>query len=91
LVVNSESGTVTAELAIAMPAVVILIALATGVLGVQVDRISLTREAAESARAAARGESVAKTQVRGNLVCVTKTKDSLFKISETQCARRFGL
>jgi Flp pilus assembly protein TadG len=89
--VNSESGTVTAELAIAMPAVVILVAFATGVLGVQVDRISLTREAAESARAAARGESIDKVQLKGNLVCVTKTKDALIPISETQCARRFGL
>lgn len=91
MVVNSESGTVTAELAIAMPAVVILVALATGVLGVQVERISLAREAAESARAAARGESIAKAQVKGSLVCVTKTEDALIPISETQCARRFGL
>ena len=91
MAVNSEAGTVTAELAIAMPAVVILITLATGVLGIQVDRISLTREAAESARAAARGEPVGKTQVKGNLVCVTKTKDAVISISETQCARRLGL
>lgn len=88
---NSESGTVTAELAIAMPAVVILMALATGVLGVQVDRISLVREASEEARASARGEVSGQNQIRGNLVCVTKTKEALIAISETQCARRFGL
>ena len=91
MAVNSESGTVTAELAIAMPAVVILVALATAVLGVQVERISLAQEAATSARAAARGEPIAKAQVKGSLVCVTKTKDALIPISETQCARRFGL
>ena len=88
---NSDSGTVTAELAIAMPAVLILLSLATGVLGVQVDRISLAREAAQSARAAARGESVRNFHVKGSLVCVTKTKDALIQISETQCARRYGL
>lgn len=91
MAVNSESGTVTAELAIVMPAVVILMALATGVLGVQVDRISLAREAAEAARAAARGETTGQSQIRGNLVCVTKTNEALIPISETQCARRFGL
>ena len=88
---NSESGTVTAELAIAMPAVMILLTIAAGILGVQVDRISLAREAGELARAAARGEPVGNTKLRGNLVCVTKTRQSPLALSETQCARRFGL
>lgn len=89
--VNSESGTVTAELAIAMPAVIALISFATGILGLQVDRISLAHQAGELARAAARGEQVDGTKPKGALVCVTKTKQGLFQISETQCARRFGL
>ena len=88
---NSESGTVTAELAIAMPAVMILITIATGLLGVQVDRISLAREVGDLARAAARGEAVGEFVVRGDLVCITKTKHSLLPISETQCARKLGL
>jgi hypothetical protein len=88
---NSERGTVTAELAIALPAVLVLLTLALQALSLQGVRIGLIAQAAELARSAARGEVVTGAREEGNLVCVTKTKQAIIPISEKQCARRLGL
>lgn len=51
-----DSGAVTAEFAIVLPGVLILLYLAFSVMGVQTARIGLVQLAAESSRALARGE-----------------------------------
>ena len=91
MVLSEERGTVTAELAIALPAVLVVLTFAVNVLGVQVDRIALISALATDVRAAARGESVTGTKVEGNLICLSRTTKTLIPIVEKQCARRLGL
>lgn len=86
-----ENGSVTAELAIAMPAVLLMLTFAVQALQIPADRLNLIAQASQEARAAARGEPIANAKVEGNLVCVTKTKNAFFPITEKQCARRLGL
>lgn len=52
----SEQGSVTAELAIAMPAVSLVIAITLGAFALQIDRMKMVDVAATAARAFARGE-----------------------------------
>jgi hypothetical protein len=52
-----EKGSVTAEFAIVLPAVILVLGVALSVLAIQTSRIGLVGLAAESARALARGES----------------------------------
>ena len=51
-----EKGSVTAEFAIVLPAVILVLGVALSVLAIQTSRIGLVGLAAESARALARGE-----------------------------------
>lgn len=88
---KSDRGTVTAELAIALPAVLLVLSFAIQVLAVQVERVSLVTEVASLARSAARGEVVSGSKVYGNLICVTKKRELVLPIVEKQCARRLGL
>lgn len=53
---QSEAGSVTAELAIAMPAVSLVIAITLGAFALQVDRMKLVDVAATAARSLGRGE-----------------------------------
>ncbi|MEY3472884.1 MAG: hypothetical protein RLY22_387 [Actinomycetota bacterium] len=87
---RSESGTVTAELAIAMPAVLLTLTFSIQALSVQSHRIELTYQAAQLARDAARGESVPNSKVEGHLVCVQLEISEPFPITEKQCARQLG-
>ena len=57
-----ETGSVTAEFAIVLPAVLLVLGVALSVLAIQTSRIGLVGLAAESARALARGESEALVQ-----------------------------
>jgi hypothetical protein len=57
-----EKGSVTAEFAIVLPAVIIVLGVALSVLAIQTSRIGLVGLAAESSRALARGESEALIQ-----------------------------
>jgi Flp pilus assembly protein TadG len=91
LALSSERGTVTAELAIALPAVLVVLVFSLNVLGVQVERLSLVAALATDVRAAARGELVKGTKLEGNLICLSRTTKSLIPIVEKQCARRLGL
>jgi hypothetical protein len=91
LVLSSDRGTVTAELAIALPAVLMVLTFSVQVLGIQVDRVAMVGSAAMLARQAARGENVAGSKVEGNLVCVTRERKSFVPVIEKQCARRLGI
>lgn len=91
MVLSNDQGTVTAELAIAMPAVLMVLTFSFQVLGIQVDRVVMVGSAAMLARQAARGESVAGSKVEGNLVCVTRESKSFVPVIEKQCARRLGI
>lgn len=53
---NNASGTVTAELALALPAVSLVLAVTLGAFGLQIERMKLVSVAATAARALARGE-----------------------------------
>lgn len=91
MALSSEQGTVTAELAVALPAVLIVLTFAMQTLGVQVERIALVGTLASEARAAARGEQGSRSKIVGNLVCVTGKTKTFIQVEEKQCARRLGL
>jgi Flp pilus assembly protein TadG len=56
---SQENGTVTAELAVALPVVGFMLAVVVGVFGLLVERLQLSEDAAMAARAVARGEDTA--------------------------------
>ena len=58
-VANKDSGSVTAELVLALPAVVMIVAMALGAMSVQLQRMELVSTASTIARAIARGEPIA--------------------------------
>jgi hypothetical protein len=58
-VAKKESGTVTAELVLTLPAVLLVIALAVGAMSIQLQRMQLVSAASEIARAIAREEPAA--------------------------------
>lgn len=91
MALRSEAGTVTAELAISLPAVLLVLTFAIQALMLQVDRMALIQSAGEQARAAARGEIISEAEQEGNLICVTKTLVKVVTIKEKQCARSQGL
>jgi hypothetical protein len=62
---DSERGSVTAELALAMPSVALVLVITLGGFGLQVERLKLVSEAAVAARALGRGE--AEADVRSQL------------------------
>jgi len=57
-VAKKDSGSVTAELVLALPAVVMIVALAFGAMSVQLQRMELVSAASTIARAIARGEPI---------------------------------
>jgi hypothetical protein len=58
-VANKDSGSVTAELVLALPAVLLIVGLALGAMSVQLQRMELVSAASTIARAIARGEPIA--------------------------------
>lgn len=58
-VAKKEAGTVTAELVLTLPAVLLVIALALGAMSIQLQRMQLVSAASEIARAIAREEPAA--------------------------------
>ena len=58
-VARQDSGSVTAELVLALPAVVMIVAMALGAMSVQLQRMELVSAASTIARAIARGEPIA--------------------------------
>jgi len=88
---GDERGSVTAEFAVVLPAVVLVLVLAVSALGATGRQVRLEQAAAQAARLAARGEPDARVRavaaavagpvsvdVRadGDLVCVSLTADS---------------
>jgi len=57
-VAKKDTGSVTAELVLALPAVVMIVALALGAMSVQLQRMELVSAASTIARAIARGEPI---------------------------------
>jgi hypothetical protein len=57
-VAKKDTGSVTAELVLALPAVVMIVALALGAMNVQLQRMELVSAASTIARAIARGEPI---------------------------------
>ena len=53
---SNQAGTVTAELAVALPIVGFMLAVIVGIFSMQVQRLQLASDAAAAARAIARGE-----------------------------------
>lgn len=80
---DGESGSVTAEFAAVVPAVMLMLALCLGALQLSTLRLTVQDAAAQAARSAARGGSfdaaalvegaAARIDRRGNLVCATVT------------------
>ena len=56
---KKESGTVTAELVLTLPAVLLVIAFVVGTMSIQLQRMQLVSAASEIARAIAREEQIA--------------------------------
>jgi len=71
-----ERGSVTAEFAVALPAVALLLGGAVWALGVAAAQVLLQDETGVAARAAARGEPIDAGTVEhaGELVCVSRTR-----------------
>jgi hypothetical protein len=57
-VAKKDTGSITAELVLALPAVAMIIALALGAMSVQLQRMELVSAASTIARAIARGEPI---------------------------------
>ena len=89
--VGGERGSVAAELALALPAVVLALMLGAGALGAAARQVSLQDAAADAARLLGRGESggaaatvvaaavpgaVTSSRASGDLVCVTARADA---------------
>jgi hypothetical protein len=55
---NKDSGSVTAELVLTLPAVMMIVALALGVMSIQLQRMELVSAASTIARAIARDEPI---------------------------------
>jgi hypothetical protein len=70
----NEKGSVTAELALAMPAVSLVIAITLGAFALQIERMKLVGVAAMAARAIARGET--QENVRALVLEMSSTTDS---------------
>jgi len=87
---RDERGSVAAELAVAVPAVLLVLMLGVGALSAAARQVALQDAAADAARLLGRGESEGRafgvisdavdgagvaTEQRGDLVCVTATAD----------------
>lgn len=70
----NDKGSVTAELALAMPAVSLVIAITLGAFALQIERMKLVGVAAMAARAVARGET--QENVRALVLEMNSTADS---------------
>ncbi|QCR18584.1 TadE family type IV pilus minor pilin [Agrococcus sp. SGAir0287] len=99
--VRDERGAVTAELAVALPAVVVVAALAIGGVGAAARQVALQDAAADAARAVARGDApepfvgdvALEVAASGEVVCVTLRGSALggvLPLAASSCADAGG-
>lgn len=97
----ADRGSVTAEFAMLIPAMVLILTTFLSALNLQLERIRLVQLSSDAARAAGRGDVVVQpgdstelvTYEQGELVCVRATKQATaFKLTlnEKTCARANG-
>lgn len=91
--VSSDSGAVTAEFMLLMPAVILLGGLVSLLFGLSIDLVALQRQAGGLVRELAIGRELvlpqntqAKTWNQGRLVCIQLSRPGLIKITAEQCA-----
>jgi hypothetical protein len=92
----AEAGSVTAELAIALPSVALVIAITLGGFGLQVERMKLVDLSASGARALARGEELAVVEAmvmkaRPDLALIVESEEDLVCLRLSFLARVPGL
>lgn len=95
---GADRGSVVAEFAVALPAVVLVLLLGVGALGASARQVRLQDAAADAARLAGRGEPVdvvhgivaravpgaeSSIEPRGDLVCVTASAPALLTLTLT--------
>ena len=100
-----ETGSVTAEFAVALPAVMLVLAITLGSFSLQIEQIRMVNLAASSARALAHADGLgtaigppgSSVSIAGELLCVTLVREfaigglgKAFELKEKQCARRLG-
>ena len=99
---RTQTGSVTAELAVVLPSVMLVGGALIGGLVLGVQKVQVTYAAGSLARALARGEAIgplaselgviAKTEFTGEFACVEATAPTKpIEIAETSCARKLGL
>lgn len=90
---SSQSGMVTAEFAVVLPAVVLVLALAVGALGLAWDQIRCVDAAATGARSASRGDSAgavlraASRAAPSNAVVSVSTAGDVVRVSVVSAPR----
>ena len=95
---RGERGSVTAEVAITLPAVILVLACCLGALGAAAQQVRLQDAAAAAARSAGRDGPVppgAAVDDRGDVVCVTMTRQAgaplgALTLRATSCAPGAG-
>jgi Flp pilus assembly protein TadG len=95
---SDDRGSVVAEFAVALPAVVLVLAMGVGALAAGARQVRLQDAVADAARLSARGESDGRAQqavtsavpgaaveiaARGDLVCVTASVDAVLGLRVT--------
>lgn len=90
---SDESGAVTAELMMLLPALVVGAGVLSAVFTVSLERITLERDTAAALREMAIGREAvvpdgvkAKSWVEGRLVCLEFEKSAVIKITSAHCA-----
>jgi hypothetical protein len=77
---RNESGSVTAELVLALPAVMLLVSVTIAAMGLQVERMKLVGAAAAIARSIARSESLETTET----IHMNMSPNSIMELSEPE-------
>lgn len=92
-----EKGSVTAELMMLLPALVLGAGVVTAIFSVSLERISLERDTAAALREIAIGRELevpdgvlAKSWMEGRLVCLEFKRTEVIQISSTHCALPLG-
>ena len=99
---RTQTGSVTAELAVVLPSVMLVGATLIGGLTLGVQKVQVAYAAGSLARAVARGEEPAplakdlgvltRVEYQSEYVCVAASVEtSIIRIEEKSCARKIGL